>query len=94
MHVAAAHPQYLFRDEVPTEVIEKEMALGREIAQQEGKPEAMLDKIAEGKVRKFLKDNTLLNQLSVRDNKKTVSQYLNETESGLTVTDFKRLMLG
>ena len=79
---------------VSPEVIEKEKALGREIAAQEGKPEAMLDKIAEGKVKKFLKENTLLNQASVRDNKKTVSQYLNETESGLTVTDFKRIMLG
>ncbi|PCI94675.1 MAG: elongation factor Ts [Flavobacteriales bacterium] len=94
MQIAAMDPIALDEAGVAPEVIEKEMALGREIAQQEGKPEAMLDKIAEGKVRKFLKDNTLLNQLSVRDNKKTVSQYLNETENGLTVTDFKRLMLG
>jgi elongation factor Ts len=94
MQIAAMDPLAVDENGVPPEVIEKEMALGREIAQQEGKPEAMLDKIAEGKVRKYLKENTLLNQASVRDNKKTVSQYLNETENGLTVTDFKRRMLG
>ena len=75
-------------------IIEKEMALGREMAEQEGKPTEMLDRIAEGKVKRFLKDNTLLNQMSLKDNKKTVAQALNEVESGLTVTDFKRIMLG
>jgi len=94
MQIAAMDPVAIDENGVAPEVIEKEMALGREIAAQEGKPEAMLDKIAEGKVKKFLKENTLLNQASVRDNKKTVSQFLNETESGLTVTDFKRIMLG
>ena len=94
MQIAAMDPIAIDESGVSPEVIEKEKALGREIAEQEGKPEAMLDKIAEGKVKKFLKDNTLLNQASVRDNKKTVSQYLNETENGLTVTDFKRIMLG
>jgi elongation factor Ts len=94
MQIAAMDPIAIDENGVSNEVIEKEKALGREIAAQEGKPEAMLDKIAEGKVKKFLKENTLLNQASVRDNKKTVSQYLNETESGLTVTDFKRVMLG
>ncbi len=94
MQIAAMDPVAIDENGVAPEVIEKEMALGREIAAQEGKPEAMLDKIAEGKVKKFLKENTLLNQASVRDNKKTVSQFLNETENGLTVTDFKRIMLG
>lgn len=94
MQIAAMDPIAIDEAGVSPEIIEKEKALGREIAAQEGKPEAMLDKIAEGKVKKFLKENTLLNQASVRDNKKTVSQFLNETESGLTVTDFKRIMLG
>ena len=94
MQIAAMDPVAIDEAGVAPEVIEKEMALGREIAQQEGKPEEMLDRIAEGKVKKFLKENTLLNQASVRDNKKTVSQYLNETENGLTVTGFKRKMLG
>ena len=94
MQIAAMDPIAVDESGVDPVIIEKEMALGREIAEQEGKPEAMLDKIAEGKVRKYLKENTLLNQASVRDNKKTVSQFLNDTENGLTVTDFKRKMLG
>jgi elongation factor Ts len=94
MQIAAMDPIAVDEAGVSPEVIEKEMALGREIALQEGKPENIIDKIAEGKVKKYLKENTLLNQASVRDNKKTVSQYLNETENGLTVTDFKRRMLG
>ncbi len=94
MQIAAMDPIAVDESGVSQEVIEKEMALGREIALQEGKPENIIDKIAEGKVKKYLKENTLLNQASVRDNKKTVSQYLNETENGLTVTDFKRRMLG
>jgi elongation factor Ts len=94
MQIAAMDPIAIDESGVSPELIEKEKALGREIAAQEGKPEAMLDKIAEGKVKKFLKENTLLNQASVQDNKKTVSQFLNETENGLTVTAFKRIMLG
>jgi elongation factor Ts len=94
MQIAAMDPIAIDEDGVSEEIIAKEMELGRELALQEGKPENIVDKIAEGKVKKYLKENTLLNQASVRDNKKTVSQYLNETESGLTVTDFKRKMLG
>lgn len=94
MQIAAMDPIALDEDSVDSSIIEKEMALGREMALAEGKPEAILDKIAEGKVKRFLKDNTLLNQMSLKDNKKTVAQALNEVESGLTVTDFKRIMLG
>jgi len=94
MQIAAMDPLALNEEGVDASVIEKEMALGREMAIAEGKPEAILDKIAEGKVKRFLKDNTLLNQMSLKDNKKTVAQALNEIESGLTVTDFKRIMLG
>jgi len=94
MQIAAMDPIALDEASVDSAIIEKEMALGREIAEQEGKPAEMLDKIATGKVKRFLKDNTLLNQMSLKDNKKTVAQALNEVESGLTVTDFKRVMLG
>ncbi|MBL4592344.1 MAG: elongation factor Ts [Flavobacteriales bacterium] len=94
MQIAAMDPIAIDESGVAPEVIAKEMELGREIAIQEGKPENIIDKIAEGKVKKYLKENTLLNQASVRDNKKTVSQFLNDTENGLTVTDFKRKMLG
>ncbi len=94
MQIAAMNPIAINEDAVDQATIDHEMQLGREIALQEGKPAEMVDKIAEGKLKKYLKENTLLNQASVRDGKKTVSQILNEVESGLTVTDFKRIMLG
>lgn len=94
MQVAAMDPVAIDESTVPQEIIEKEMALGKEKALAEGKPENIVEKIAEGTVKKYLKENTLLNQASVRDNKKTVAQMLSEIESGLTVTDFKRIMLG
>jgi len=94
MQIAAMDPVAIDENSVPSEIIEKEMALGKEKALAEGKPENIVEKIAEGTVKKYLKENTLLNQASVRDNKKTVSQMLNEVENGLTVTDFKRIMLG
>ena len=94
MQIAAMNPIAINEDAVDQATIDNEMQLGREIALQEGKPAEMVDKIAEGKLKKYLKENTLLNQASVRDGKKTVSQILNEVESGLTVTDFKRIMLG
>jgi elongation factor Ts len=94
MQIAAMNPIAINEEAVDQSTIDHEMQLGREIAIQEGKPENIIDKIAEGKVKKYLKENTLLNQASVRDNKKTVSQVLNEVENGLTVTDFKRIMLG
>jgi elongation factor Ts len=94
MQIAAMNPIAVSEEGVDQATIDHEMKLGREIALQEGKPEAMIDKIAEGKVSKFLKENTLLNQISIIDGKKTVKQVLTEIENGLTVTDFKRIMLG
>lgn len=94
MQIAAMNPIAVSEDGVDQATIDHEMKLGKEIALQEGKPEAMVDKIAEGKVNKFLKENTLLNQVSIIDGKKTVKQVLTDIENGLTVTDFKRIMLG
>ncbi len=94
MQIAAMNPIAVSEEGVDQATIDHEMKLGREIAIQEGKPEAMIDKIAEGKVNKFLKENTLLNQVSIIDGKKTVKQVLTDIENGLTVTDFKRIMLG
>ncbi|MCB0824424.1 MAG: elongation factor Ts [Bacteroidales bacterium] len=94
MQVAAMAPVAVDRGDVPQEVIDKELEIGREQAREEGKPEAMLDKIAEGKLNKFFKENTLLNQDFVRDSKKTVAQFLKEVDGDLKVTGFKRLMLG
>ncbi|MBC8486531.1 MAG: elongation factor Ts [Bacteroidetes bacterium] len=94
MQVAAMNPVAVDKDDVPQEVIDKEIEIGKEQARQEGKPEKILEKIAMGKLNKFFKESTLLNQDFVRDTKKTVAQYLKETDPELKVTGFKRLMLG
>ncbi|MFO8086305.1 MAG: translation elongation factor Ts [Bacteroidales bacterium] len=93
MQIAAMAPVALDKDGVPHDVIEHEMELGREQARQEGKPDHLIDKIAEGKLNKFYKEGTLLNQDFVRDSKKTVRQYLQNLDKELTVKDFKRLSL-
>jgi len=94
MQVAAMNPVAVDKSNVSQEVIDKEIEIGKEQARQEGKPEAILEKIAMGKLNKFFKDNTLLNQDFVRDTKKTVAQYLKEIDPELKVVGFKRLMLG
>lgn len=94
MQVAAMNPVAVDKDDVPQEVIDKEIEIGKEQARQEGKPENILEKIAMGKLNKFFKENTLLNQNFVRDTKKTVAQYLKETDPEIKVTGFNRLMLG
>ncbi len=94
MQVAAMNPISVDKDDVPKDVIDREIEIGKEQARQEGKPEEMLEKIATGKLNKFFKERTLLNQDFVRDTKKTVRQYLEEHDKELKVTGFKRLMLG
>lgn len=94
MQIAAMNPLAVDENGVDKAIIDHELALGKEMALAEGKPEAMVDKIAEGKVKKFLKENTLLNQESITDNKKNIAQILKETENDLSVTGFKRIMLG
>ncbi len=94
MQVAAMSPVAIDKDDVSQEVIDREIEVGKEQARQEGKPEEMLEKIATGKLTKFFKDSTLLNQDFVRDTKKTVRQYLLENDKDLKVTAFKRFMLG
>ena len=94
MQVAAMSPVAVDKDDVEQKIIDKEIEIGKELARQEGKPEAMIEKISMGKLNKFFKDNTLLNQQFVRDTKKTIRQYLAETDKDLTVTEFKRVMLG
>lgn len=93
MQVAAMNPIAIDRDDVPQDVIEKEKEIGMDQARQEGKPEAMLEKIAIGKLNRFFKDNTLLNQASIRESKKTVAQTLKEVDKDLAVKQFKRLSL-
>lgn len=93
MQVAAMNPIAVDKENVSQEIIDKEIEIGKEQVRQEGKPENLIEKIAIGKLNKFFKENTLLNQDFVRDTKKTVRQYLTENDKDLTVTSFKRLML-
>jgi elongation factor Ts len=94
MQVAAMNPLAVDKDDVSPKAVEREIEIGKEQARQEGKPEEMLEKIATGKLVKFFKERTLLNQDFVRDAKKTCRQYLAENDKELTVTGFRRLMLG
>lgn len=94
MQVAAMKPVALDKDDVDPMIIEREIEIGKEQARQEGKPEAMLEKIALGKLNKFYKDNTLLNQEFVKDNTKSIAQYLEGVQKGLTVSAFKRVAIG
>ncbi len=93
MQVAAMSPVSVDKDNVPEEVIAKELQIGREIAIQEGKPEAIIEKIAQGKLNKFFKENTLLNQMFIKDNKVSVGDYLKQANKELTVTSFTRFAL-
>lgn len=94
MQIAAMNPIAVDQSGVDQATIDREMALGKEKALAEGKPENIVEKIAEGTVTKFLKENTLLEQKFVKDNSKSVSQVLKETEGGLEVKGFTRLALG
>jgi elongation factor Ts len=93
MQVAAMAPVAVDKGDVDSETIQREIEVGKEQAREEGKPEEMLEKIAMGKLNKFYKESTLLNQEFIKDNKKTIAQYLNDSEKGLTVTGFKRIAL-
>ncbi len=94
MQVAAMDPVAVDETSVTQETIDRELEIGKELARQEGKPEEMIDKIAQGKLKKFFKENTLVNQDFIRDNKKTVAQFLKDTADGLKVVEFKRVTLG
>ncbi len=93
MQVAAMNPVAIDKDDVPATVIAQELEIGKEQARRDGKAEAMLEKIAQGKLGKFYKESTLLNQEFVKDNKKTIGQYLNSVDKDLTVIAFRRCTL-
>jgi elongation factor Ts len=93
MQVAAMNPVAVDKDFVKPETIAQEIEIGKEQARRDGKPEEMLEKIAQGKLAKFFKESTLLNQDFVKDNKMTIKQYLQSASKDLTVTDFKRYSL-
>jgi elongation factor Ts len=93
MQIAAMNPVAIDKDDVPAKVIEQELEIGREQAKREGKPEEMYDRIAQGKLSKFYKESTLLNQEYIKDNKMTIRQYLESVDKQLKVTSFKRYNL-
>ncbi|HEK21053.1 MULTISPECIES: translation elongation factor Ts [unclassified Mucilaginibacter] len=94
MQIAAMNPVAVDKDGVDSTTIERELAIAKDQIRAEGKPEEMVEKIAAGKLNKFYKDSTLLNQEFVKDSSKNVSQFLDTVEKGLTVTAFKRVALG
>lgn len=94
MQIAAMNPVAVDKDGVDAVTIEREMKIGREQAIAEGKPENIIERIAEGKLQKFYKENTLLNQDFVKDSSMSVAKMLNGVEKGLTIKQFKRVQLG
>ncbi|HYK77733.1 MAG TPA: translation elongation factor Ts [Daejeonella sp.] len=94
MQIAAMNPIAIDKDGVDSKTIERELEIAKEQIRAEGKPEEMVEKIAAGKLNKFYKDSTLLNQEFVKDSSKTIAQFLNSVEKDLTVTAFKRVQLG
>ena len=93
MQIAAMNPVAIDKNGVDQKTIDREIEVGKDLAIQEGKPVEMAEKIAMGRLNKFFQENTLLSQPFVRDNKLSVEQFLNSTEKGLTVTEFKRFSL-
>ncbi|MFN3839326.1 MAG: translation elongation factor Ts [Cyclobacteriaceae bacterium] len=94
MQIAAMNPVAIDDKSVDKSVIEKELEIAKAQILAEGKPENMVEKIAQGKLAKFFKENTLLAQAFVKDNSKTVAQYLDSVSKGLTVAEFKRIAVG
>lgn len=94
MQIAAMKPVAVDKDDVDSNTVEREIEIGKEQARAEGKPEAMLEKIALGKLNKFYKDFTLLNQDFVKDPSKNIRQLLADTAKTLTVKEFKRISIG
>ena len=94
MQIAAMNPVAVDKDGVDPATIEREIEIAKDVIRQEGKPEEMVEKIAAGKLNKFYKDSTLLNQEFVKDGSMDVRKFLDNTSKGLTVTAFKRVQLG
>ncbi|MDW3197548.1 MAG: translation elongation factor Ts [Cytophagales bacterium] len=94
MQIASMNPISVDKGDVDASLVEKEIEIGKEQARQEGKPEQIIEKIAQGKLQKFFKENTLLNQAFVKDSSMNVTQYLDSVSKGLTVSAFKRVQIG
>jgi len=94
MQIAAMNPIALDEHSVDSEVIEKEIEIAKDQLRAEGKPEEMLDKIAQGKLKRFFKDNTLIHQAFIKDSKQSVSQYLSSFSSETKITSYSRVSIG
>ena len=93
MQIAAMNPISINKDDVPEEVRQREFEIAADKARQEGKPEAMIERIAEGRMQKFYKENCLLNQEFIQDGSLSVADYLKKADKDCTVTAFKRFTL-
>jgi elongation factor Ts len=93
MQAAAMNPIATTREEIPADVVARELEIGKEKAREEGKPEAMLEKIAQGRLGKFYKESALVEQEFIKDAKTSVAQYMAAASKGLTATGFKRVNL-
>ena len=94
MQVAAMAPVAIDKDDVDPKLVEREMEIAKEQIRAEGKPENMVDKIAQGKINKFFVEYTLLNQQFIKDDKKTIRQYLESINKDLKITEMKRVKIG
>lgn len=94
MQIAAMNPVAIDKDDVDQNTLDREIEIGKEQARAEGKPENMIEKIAMGKLNKFYQESTLLNQSFIKEDKKTIRQYLDGVEKGLTVKAFRRIQIG
>ena len=94
MQAAAMNPIALNEDGVDADTIAKEIEIAKDLLRQEGKPEAMIENIAKGKLGRFFKDNTLVNQDYIKDSSMSVANYIKSVDANLTVTGFKRAALG
>ena len=93
MQIAAMNPIGITESDVNQDIIDKEIEIGKDLARQEGKPEDMLERISMGRLKKFFKENTLINQVYIKDSKKTVAQYLKDYDKDLSIVEFKRVSL-
>lgn len=94
MQVAAMIPVALDKEDVDPKLLERELEIAKDLARQEGKPENMIEKISQGRIQKFYSESTLLNQDFIKENKKTVRQFLADADKDLKITAFKRVALG
>ena len=94
MHIAATSPIGINREDISSDVIEKEKEIYRDQALQSGKPENIVEKIAQGKLQKFFKENTLLSQSFVKDSSLSVEKYISSYSSDLKVESFLRISIG